>query len=227
MPADVVVFDAYGTLFDVAAAAREASAEPGRAALAEAWPRLAEIWRLKQLQYTWIRAIAGAHADFWQVTQEALEVALEATGLDGDDDLRARLLALYWELSAYPEVAEMLAALKAQGRACAILSNGSPEMLAAAVEHAGIGGRLDAVLSVEAVGVFKPARAVYDMVGARFGAAPSAVLFVSANGWDAAGATGYGFTAAWVNRAGEPMDRLPWQPAHVIPDLRPVPELAA
>ncbi|RBI87564.1 haloacid dehalogenase type II [Rhodosalinus halophilus] len=220
------VFDAYGTLFDVSAAARAAAAEPGRAALAERWPRLAEAWRLKQLQYSWLRAVTGAHTDFWRVTEDGLDWALEATGLDGDAELRARLLALYRELEAYPEVPGMLARLKAGGLGTAILSNGAPGMLAAAVESAGIGDRLDAVLSVEEVGVFKPARAVYDLVGARFGTAPDEVLFVSANGWDAAAAAGYGFDTVWVNRAGDPVDRLPWRPGTVRPDLTDIPRLA-
>ena len=221
------VFDAYGTLFDVAAAARAAAKEPGRETFAEHWPRIAEIWRQKQLQYTWLRAAAGVHTDFWSVTEDGLDFALEATGLAQDTGLRARLLALYRELDAYPEVPEMLAALKGTGHATAILSNGSPDMLAAAVASAGIGDRLDAVLSVESVGVFKPARAVYDLVARRFGTHAGQVLFVSSNGWDAAAATGYGFHTAWVNRAREPFDRLPWRPAHVLPDLSGIPDLAA
>ena len=157
------VFDAYGTLFDVAAAAREAAAEPGRAALAATWPQLAEAWRLKQLQYTWLRAITGAHKDFWSVTCDGLDFALEATGLQGDAELRDRLLQLYRELSAYDEVPEMLSRLKAAGFATAILSNGAPGMLMDAVVSAGINDRLDAVLSVEEVGIFKPAPQVYDI----------------------------------------------------------------
>jgi len=227
MPIAACVFDAYGTLFDVNAAAREAAAEPGCEALARRWPRLAADWRARQLQYTWLRAITGAHTDFWKVTEDGLDWALEAQGLAGDAALRARLLDLYRRLSAFPEVPEMLAALKAAGRATAILSNGAPGMLAAAVESAGIGDRLDAVLSVEEVGVFKPHRSVYDLVGRRFGTAPDEVLFVSSNGWDAAAATGYGFVTAWVNRAGEPVDRLPWTPRYRLADLSGIPALAA
>jgi len=224
--AQAIVFDAYGTLFDVAAAARMAAAEPGGEPLAEAWPALAALWREKQVSYSWWRAVTGEHADFWQVTTEALEYSLDVTGLAGDAALRERLLALYRELAAYPEVPQVLARLKAAGRTTAILSNGSPAMLEAAVAHAGIGADLDAVLSVEAVGVFKPAARVYDMVGARFGVPREAVLFVSSNGWDAAAAAGYGFVSVWVNRAGQPMERLPHRPAHVLGDLSPVPELA-
>ena len=220
------VFDAYGTLFDVAAAARQAANEPGFEALQQKWPELANHWRLKQLQYTWLRAVADAHADFWDVTQDGLDWALEATELDADPALRQRLLDLYWELQAYPEVPDMLAQLKQAGLQTAILSNGSPPMLEGAVQSAGIGNVLDDVLSVESVGVFKPHASVYDLVQGRFGGARDEVLFVSSNGWDAAGASGYGFTTVWVNRAAEPMDRLPWKPEYVLSDLTTIPQLA-
>lgn len=214
----LIVFDAYGTLFDVAGAARRAATEPGAGAWAALWPRLAEDWRRKQLEYTWLRAITGEHAPFDRVTADALDWALEAQGIAGPA-LRARLLALYDELPAYPEVPAALATLGAQGLPLAILSNGSPRMLAAAIRAAGLEGVFDAVLSVEQAGVFKPAARVYDLVGARFDTLPGQVLFVSSNGWDAAGAAGYGFVTAWINRAGLPQDRLPHVPAHVLPDL--------
>ena len=224
MPITTCIFDAYGTLFDVNAAARQAATETGAEALAKVWPVLARDWRLKQLQYTWLRAVAGQHCDFWEVTQNGLDWAMEASGLD-DPALRKRLLDLYWELAAYPEVPAMLAALKAKGLATGILSNGSPAMLDGAVKSAGIEGVLDASLSVETVGVFKPHHSVYDLVGTHFGCAKEEVLFVSSNGWDAAGAAGYGFQTVWVNRAGEPMDRLYAKPEHVLSDLTTIPEL--
>lgn len=220
------IFDAYGTLFDVAAAAREAAAEPGREAFAKHWTKVANDWRLKQLQYTWLRAVAHAHTDFWEVTQSGLDWALEASGLEGDAELRERLLALYWELSAYPEVPQMLAELKARGMNTAILSNGSPDMLNGAVESANVQELLDDVLSVESVGIFKPAPEVYELVTKRFNCAHDEVLFVSSNGWDAACATGYGFKTAWVNRAGEPVDRMPWTPAVILSDLTTIPDHA-
>lgn len=225
MPVKACVFDAYGTLFDVGAAARLAAAEPGREALKRVWQKLASDWRLKQLQYTWLRAVMDDHADFWSVTQDGLDWAMEASALD-DPELRERLLALYWELSAYPEVPRMLGELRQAGRATAILSNGSPEMLEAAVTSAGIAEMLDAVLSVEEVGVFKPDARVYDLVGHHLEISPDEVLFVSANGWDAAAGSAYGFRTAWVNRMGEPLDRLPARPQHVLTDLSGVPELA-
>lgn len=226
MPITTCIFDAYGTLFDVAAAARQAASEPQFPHLQDNWAELAGHWRLKQLQYTWLRAITGAHADFWDVTQDGLDWAMDAAGLDGDSALRQRLLDLYWELQAYPEVPAMLKALKDAGMNTAILSNGSPAMLDGAVQSAGLADVLDDVLSVESAGIFKPDSRVYDLVGKRFGCAKDEVLFVSSNGWDAAGAAGYGFVTAWVNRAGEPVDRLPWKPAHILPDLTAIPDLA-
>lgn len=226
MPITTCIFDAYGTLFDVSAAARQAAAEPEFSRLQERWAELAQHWRLKQLQYTWLRAITDAHADFWAVTQDGLDWALEATGLDGDPALRQRLLDLYWQLQSYPEVPAMLRALKDAGLNTAILSNGSPAMLDGAVQSAGLAEVLDDVLSVESVGIFKPDARVYDLVGKRFGCARDEVLFVSSNGWDAAGASGYGFVTAWVNRAGEPVDRMPWKPAHELTDLTTIPDLA-
>ncbi len=205
MAITTVVFDAYGTLFDVAAAARLAAAEPGRERLAALWPRLAEDWRRKQLEYTWLRSIMGQHADFAQVTADGLDWALAAQDLD-DPVLRA---------------------LRKTGHATAILSNGTPGMLASAVASAGIGGDLDAVLSVESVGIYKPSARVYGLVQTHFGCSRDEVLFVSSNGWDIAGASGFGFVTVWVNRAGLPQDRLAHGPAHVVPDLTSIPKLAA
>ncbi len=227
MPITTCVFDAYGTLFDVAAAARECAAEPGREAFGAKWQQVATDWRLKQLQYTWLRGLADAHTDFWEVTQNGLDYALEASNLTGDAELRERLLALYWQLSAYSEVPAMLTALKSAGLNTAILSNGSPDMLSGAVQSAGVGAVLDDVLSVQDVGVFKPHKSVYGMVGVRFNCQPGEVLFVSSNCWDACCAAGNGFFTAWVNRAGEPMDRLPWQPQVVLSDLTTIPDIAA
>lgn len=225
MPFEIVIFDAYGTLFDVDSAARRAADSPGGGVLAETWQAVAGDWRRKQLEYSWLRAVTGDYTSFWQLTQDGLDWALANAGL-ADPELRETLLGLYWELSAYPEVPAVLETLADMGRPAAILSNGSPEMLRAACDSARIGHLLADRLSVDAVGTFKPARAVYDMVGARFGTAPADVLFVSSNGWDVAGAAAYGFTTAWVNRAGAPMDLLPGRPDHVLPDLANLAELA-
>jgi len=212
------VFDAYGTLFDVAAAAREAAAAPGGERLAECWPQLAEIWRTKQLEYSWLRAVADDYKPFWEVTQDGLDFAMAALKID-DASMREILLGLYQRLSAYPEVPAMLAALKKGGYSTAILSNGSDDMLNAAIDSAGIGEVLDASLSVEAVGVFKPHRKVYDLVGARMDVQPAEVAFFSSNCWDATHASAYGFQTIWVNRAGAPLDKIGAAPAHIVSDL--------
>ncbi len=224
MPITTCIFDAYGTLLDVAAAARTAAAEPGQERLAECWPSIAQNWRLKQLHYTWLRTIMDDHIDFWTVTGDALDWALEAEGIE-DGALRTRLMDLYRELGAFPEVAGVLRSLKAAGLNTAILSNGTLAMLEAATASAGIRGDLDDILSVDMCGIYKPSKAVYDMVGRRFACAPDEVLFVSSNGWDAAAASAYGFQVAWANRAGEPVERLPGKPAHVLSDLSGIPAL--
>ena len=222
MPITTAVFDAYGTLFDVAGAARLAAEAPDGAALRQVWPHLAAEWRRKQLEYSWLRAITGDHAPFDDVTADSLDWAMAAQGLD-DPALRARLLALYDHLPAYPEVPATLRALHTKGITCAILSNGTPAMLRTATTTAGIADAFAAVLSVETVGVYKPHRAVYAMVETALGVAPSQVAFVSSNGWDIAGAAGFGFRTAWINRAGVPVDRLPHRPTTVLPDLSEVP----
>ncbi|MEM1431247.1 MAG: haloacid dehalogenase type II [Pseudomonadota bacterium] len=226
MAATTVIFDAYGTLFDVTAAARAAAQRPEFPDLARSHAELSRIWREKQVGYSWWRAVTGEYKPFWDVTADALDYALDATGLSGDPALRTTLMELYAQLDAYPEVPAMLNALRAAGRRTAILSNGSPEMLAAATASAGVADALDAVISVDTVQTFKPAARVYDLVGARFGTAPRDVLFVSSNGWDAAAAAGYGFDTVWVNRASLPPDRLPHRPARTLPDLTTIPEIA-
>ncbi|MGG7567366.1 haloacid dehalogenase type II [Rhodovulum sp. DZ06] len=225
MPITTCVFDAYGTLLDVAAAARTLAARPEGARLAECWPQLAETWRAKQLEYTWLRATAGVHTDFRSVTRDGLDYAAETVGGLTEAE-KTELMALYDRLEAYPEVPAMLAALKGRGLRTAILSNGSPEMLRSAADAAGIADRLDALISVEGCGVFKPNPRVYDLVGRQFGTCAQEVLFVSSNGWDAAAASGYGFRTLWVNRMGKPMDRLPWRPDRVAQDLTGVPAIA-
>lgn len=222
-----VVFDAYGTLFDVTAAARRAAAEPGREALAEAWPKLAADWRMKQIEYTRLRVLTGGPADFRAVARDALDWALASAGLAGLPGLAERLMALHDEMEAHPEARDAVAALRAAGRKTAILSNGTPEMLAAAVKAAGMEGMFDAILSAEAVGVFKPGGQAYALVEAEFGCARGEALFVSSNGGDAACAAGFGFASVWVNRTGAPVERLPWRPAHVIADLTDLPAIAA
>lgn len=213
------VFDAYGTLFDVHAAAAKVRGDIGPRA-----HELSQIWRQKQLEYTWLRALMQRHADFWQVTSEALDYAMAVVGLN-DEALKRRLLELYRQLDAYPEVPEVLAAIRSAGIKTAILSNGSPTMLADAVDHAGLGPYLDAVLSIEAVGVYKPAPAVYALAQDRFGVEAFRLAFMTANAWDAAGAASAGLHTVWVNRFDQPPEQLPAQPAVQIPELSALPGL--
>jgi 2-haloacid dehalogenase len=215
------VFDAYGTLFDVnAAAARE------KEALGDRWQPLAELWRTKQLQYTWLRGLMGRHADFWRVTSDALDYALTSLDLH-DAALRGRLLDLYFALQSYPEVKEVLARLKALGLKLAILSNGEPKMLAAAAANSGIAELLDAILSVEEVKVFKPHPSVYRLPSQRFGFAPTQMCFVSSNSWDAHAAKAFGYRVVWCNRFGQAPERIPETPDGQIPTLSTLPEVVA
>ncbi|MCB1488992.1 MAG: haloacid dehalogenase type II [Bauldia sp.] len=206
------VFDAYGTLFDVHAAVRRHAAAIGPES-----QRLSEIWRTKQLEYTWVRSLMGRYRDFWALTEEALDYAIAVAAPEAAA-VRPQLLAAYRELDAYPEVRDVLARLKA-GAKLAILSNGSPDMLDAAVASAGIGDLLDAVISVDAIRTFKTAPAVYDLVGERLGLRPEEVSFQSSNRWDIAGAVAYGFRAVWINRTGQPDEYPDLAPALVLPSL--------
>lgn len=210
---EVCVFDAYGTLFDVSSVAHGA-----QDALGEDWRALSDLWRSKQLQYTWLRGLADHHADFWQVTGDALDFALTSLQIDRPG-LRERLMNLYLSIAAYPEVPATLQKLKDVGLQTAILSNGSPAMLDAAVDNAKLGNLLDAVLSVESVGVFKPHPAVYELAAQHFQVAPERICFLSSNGWDAFSAKAYGFRVLWCNRFGQAAERIPAQPDGEIADL--------
>ncbi len=213
------VFDAYGTLFDFNSAVMRCRDDIGDAA-----ERLSDIWRQKQLQYTWLRSLMQRHADFWQVTGEALDFALATVAID-NAGLRDRLMALYRELDTFPEVTDVLNRLKQGGMQTAILSNGAPDMLNAGVDAAGLGDILDAVLSVEDVGVFKPDPRVYQLAVDRLGVAPAEICFMSSNGWDAVGAAAFGFRVVWINRYKQPAEQLPARPDVVLDSLSPLPEL--
>lgn len=213
------VFDAYGTLFDIAAAAAR-----HQALLGPKFQPLVELWRAKQLQYSWLRNSMGRHADFWQVTQDGLDYAMAQLGL-GDAGLREKLLGDYFGLAAYPEVPAVLRRLTDAGIRCAILSNGAPAMLEAAVSNAGIGGLLDAVISVEEVGVYKPDPRVYARAEARLGLPRSAMTFQSSNGWDVAAAAEFGWRVVWINRSGLPRERIGGKPAAELGSLEELPAL--
>ncbi|MEM9692817.1 MAG: haloacid dehalogenase type II [Myxococcota bacterium] len=217
----VCVFDAYGTLFNVHSAASAKRARLGPFADA-----LSESWRSRQLQYTWLRALMGQYVNFWHVTEQALDYAMETVKLD-DRALRQELLDLYRQLKAYPEVEPMLESLRARGRKTAILSNGSPTMLANAVDAAGLRERLDAVLSADSVKTFKPDPRVYNLTIEAFECEPAEVAFVTANSWDAFGAAGFGYAVIWLNRMSAPEERLPGQLAAQVKSLADVAPLFA
>jgi len=222
MPAvRIALFDAYGTLLDVhSAMARHA----GR--LGPEWQRISQDWRTKQVEYTFVRSLVGPaqHRDFARLTDEALKFVAARHGIE-DSALLAEIARAYRALDAYPEVPAMLQGLKDNGIARAILSNGEPKMLAEGVAAAGIAGLLDAVLSVEAAGVFKPDPRVYRLATDRFGAPPGAVAFFSSNPWDAFGAHVFGFRVFWVNRGGQPDEYGLRGAVQELPDLSSVPAL--
>ncbi len=212
-PIRAFVFDAYGTLFDVAspvAACAEALGEPAAA--------LARLWRDKQLQYTWLRTLQGRYADFAQVTADALDFALDTLGIH-DAALRQRLLDAYRTPSAYPDAPATLAALHGRGFRLAILSNGTPEWLDTAVRASGLGASLDAVLSADTVGVYKPHPEVYRQAERALGLPAAAIGFVSSNGWDAYSASAYGLQVVWCNRSGQAAERLPAAPSYQVSSL--------
>ena len=213
------VFDAYGTLFDIHGPMRKLTAEIGPKA-----DDISVLWRAKQLEYTWLRSLMGVHADFWHVTGDALDYALETHGVS-EPGLKDEIMALYLKLEIYPDVRETLQAVKARSQRTAILSNGSPSMLDTAVRSAGLEKLLDLILSVEDVGIYKPSRRVYRhaMHKLQFHDAPS-ICFVSSHTWDAQAAAQFGFQAVRVNRFGLINDRIPGTPSAVIESLS---ELAA
>jgi 2-haloacid dehalogenase len=209
------VFDAYGTLFDVhsvVAAAREIAPDP---------VALSVLWRQKQLEYTWLRSLMGRYEDFWSITGAALRHALRRLDLAASEAQVERLMAAYLTLSCFPEVPGALARLAPRPRA--ILSNGAPRMLAAAVESSGLGPHLAHVLSVDAVRIFKPTPAVYALGPAALGIPAPDLLFVSSNAWDVAGAKAFGYRVAWCNRSGATEEELGFHADLVVADLGQLP----
>jgi 2-haloacid dehalogenase len=206
MSPKALVFDAYGTLYDVHSVVRRCEQFwPGKGA------SLSQLWRSKQLEYTWQRSLMRRYAPFSQVTREALEYTCAALGLALDAERSAALMQEYLRLATYAEVPAALAAMRVKK---AILSNGSPDMLEPLVKHSGIA--LDAVLSVDAVKVFKPAPEVYQLAVDRLGVAKDAIGFVSSNCWDALGAKSFGFSVFWINRLKAPVDALGFQPDRIV-----------
>jgi 2-haloacid dehalogenase len=208
-----VLFDAYGTLFDVHSPAAWVASDIGPDAAA-----ISDLWRAKQLQYTWLRSLMQAHAPFDKVTEDALDYALAQYGVSSPD-IRSNLLQLYLTLDAYTDAPDALKRLKSAGVVTGILSNGSPSMLSSAVSSANLGALLDHVLSIESVGVYKPDPRVYRLGAETLGHAPEEIGFVSANGWDAAGAAHFGFQVIHLNRFDQPNEKLPSRPALVLKSL--------
>jgi 2-haloacid dehalogenase len=209
-----VVFDAYGTLFDVFSPVAKLSSEIGEKATS-----LGLLWRQKQLEYTWLRSLTGAHADFWVITRDALNFAMAELDIS-ESGLADELMTLYLKLDAYPEVKESLTELRQRGKRLAILSNGSPSMLDAVVRHAGLDKTFEHVLSVEDVGIYKPSRRVYRLAMQKFHIpdAPS-ICFVSANTWDAQSAAQFGFQVVRIARVPKRDDNIPGKPARLIESL--------
>ncbi len=216
-----LVFDAYGTLFDVHTAVGRHRERVGPNP-----DQVSALWRQKQLEYTWLRSLMGMHTDFGQVTGDALDYALETHAID-DPGLRADLLAAYRELGCYAEVSDVLSNLRNRSFRLAILSNGSPEMLASATRNAGIAHLLDGVYSVEEVGIYKPDPRVYQLACDRLGVSAGEICFQSSNAWDAAGAAAFGFRVVWINRFAQRPERLPASPDLEIASLHALPELVS
>jgi 2-haloacid dehalogenase len=213
------VFDAYGTLFDVHSAVGKYQPRLGDMA-----DRVSVLWRTKQLEYTWLRSLMRHHADFWQVTRDALDFAFDMHRLN-DPDLLEDLMEAYLHLDCYPEVPQALSSLKSRGFKLAILSNGTPAMLEAAVTNSGIEKMIDSIFSVEEVRIFKPDPRVYRIAVDGLKTEPEEIVFQSSNAWDASGASAFGFKVAWVNRFGQSEERLPGRPDLEIKNLMELPGL--
>lgn len=213
MAYEAYVFDAYGTLFDVASAVRRHGQAIGTDAA-----RLGELWRTKQIEYSWVRSLMRRRKDFWSLTEDALDYAIAELG-GGSAGLRRQLLDAYEDLDAYPDVASTLQALKARGERTAILSNGTAAMLARALASAGLTQHIDHVLSVDEVDAFKTDPKTYQLVVDRLDLAPGRVAFVSSNRWDIAGATAFGFTTFWINRSGKTDEYLDLPPLKTLSSL--------
>ena len=212
----VCIFDAYGTLFDVNAACRELSKEVG-----EQWQELATLWRLRQVEYTWLRNSMNEYINFWNITEDALEYAMETLNIK-NEELKIKLLDLYLKLEAYPEVEKVLKQLKKEGYQTGILSNGSEEMLGSAVKNAKLENLLDKVLSVEKCKVYKPSSKVYDLVEKEFKINKINCAFFSSNAWDMHAAAHYGFKTIWVNRFEGNLEKLPGKPYKIVQTLEKI-----
>ena len=221
---NICIFDAYGTLFDVTSATRIVANEEKYSSFPNHSVKVSNSWRIKQLEYSWLRNIMHEYIDFWQITKDALDFALEENQIK-NEKLRQRLLDVYWNLSAYPEAQDVLTTLKANNIQTGILSNGSNQMLNSAVVSANLENYLDKIISIDGIEIYKPDPKVYEMVLDKFNCKKEEVLFISSNGWDIAGASKFGFTTLWINRNLIPKDRLTFMPNKITNNLSTIPNI--
>ena len=221
---NICIFDAYGTLFDVTSATRIVANEEEYSSFPNHSVKVSNSWRIKQLEYSWLRNIMHEYIDFWQITKDALDFALEENQIK-NEKLRQRLLDVYWNLSAYPEAHDVLTTLKANNIQTGILSNGSNQMLNSAAVSANLKNYLDKIISIDGIEIYKPDPKVYQMVLDQFNCKIEEVLFISSNGWDIAGASKFGFTTLWVNRNLIPKDRLTFMPNKITNNLSTIPNI--
>ena len=207
-----IIFDAYGTLFDV-----NSAAEKCRSKIGDKWESFANYWRKTQLEYTWLRSLMGRHKDFWQITEDSLDKSMQAFNID--KAMKNELLDLYKILSPYPEVKETLEKLKEKRYKLAILSNGTPALLNELVKSNGLQNLFDDIFSIEEVKIYKPSSKVYDMPVKKYSIKNEEVAFLSANTWDVSGGGNYGFTSIWVNRNKNIFDNLDYKPKNEISGL--------
>ena len=210
------IFDAYGTLFDFNSAVDLCSKDIG-----DKSEELSNIWRQKQIQYTWLRSMMNKYADFWQVTGDALDYAMSAVSIK-NEPLQKNLMQLYKELEIFPEVNEVLNNIKNENLKIAILSNGTQEMLFNAINHSNLNRLIDMVISVDEIGVYKPSPKVYQLAINKLKLNPEEICFISSNAWDAHGASSFGFKVIWINRYQLPHEKIPTEPDKIISSLLPI-----
>ena len=208
-----IIFDAYGTLFDV-----NSAAEKYKDKIGDKWESFANYWRTTQLEYTWLRSLMSRHKDFWQVTKDSLDKSMKAFKIDSS--MRSELLDLYKILSTFPEVKEVLDKLKEKNYKLAILSNGTPILLNELVKKNNLDGIFDEIFSVEEVGIYKPDSKVYEMPIKKYNCKPENICFMSSNTWDVSGGGIFGYNAVWVNRFNKVFDKLSYKPKFVINNLK-------
>ena len=208
-----IVFDAYGTLFDVNSAAEKCKGKIGNK-----WENFANFWRTTQLEYTWLRSLMKKHKNFWQITEDSLDKSMETFQID--KSLRNDLLSLYKELSPYPEVKNVLENLKKKPFKLAILSNGTPELLNHLVKSSDLENLFDDIFSVEEVKIYKPDPKVYDIAVNKYKVSKGEITFLSANTWDVSGAGNYGYNSIWVNRNNSVFDKLDYKPKNEVKNLK-------